>query len=145
MIDEKCFKNAQIIDPFDDLTDEEKNEARLCAEKEMRGTANFFETLCNAKQAYDEWRELEETLSEHYFFEHLDWTLGEIHYNCEVREGCLYDSAGDLISQDDGCMDEEIPYFVNQTTGYLGDDYYGTMFVKLGDTNDFMEVTYYCF
>lgn len=32
MIDERYFKNAQIIDPFDDLTDEEKLESRLLAD-----------------------------------------------------------------------------------------------------------------
>ncbi len=40
-------------------------------------------------------------------------------------------------------MDEEVPYFVNQLTGYLGDDYYGTLYIQVNkDFNTFVAVSY---
>ena len=88
---------------------------------------------------------LREKLDKHYLFEGLShWGVTAIHQNCEIKDGKLYDHNGDLLSRDGGCMDEAIPYFVNQSTGYCGDDYYGTMFVKVDEQNTFVAISYEC-
>lgn len=73
--------------------------------------------------------------------------IGEIYPNCTIKQkenGELYSANGDLLSSDGRCMNEEIPYFVNQATGYCGDDFYGTMFVKVDDKNTFVAISYKC-
>lgn len=88
---------------------------------------------------------LKEKLSETEFFEDLLlWDIGGVFSNCEIKNGELYTSDGDYLSGDGRCMDEQIPYFVNQSTGYSGDDFYGTMYIKVDDNNTFVAVTYGC-
>lgn len=88
---------------------------------------------------------LREKMNKSYFFEDLTgWDCNEIYYNCTIKDGVLYDSKGRELSNDGRCMDEAIPYFVNQTTGYCGDDFYGTMYVKVDSKNTFVAVYYEC-
>lgn len=88
---------------------------------------------------------LREKLDKHYLFEDLlQWGVTAIYQNCEIKDGELYNENGDLLSRDGRCMDEQIPYFVNQSTGYCGDDYYGTMFVKVDEQNTFVAISYAC-
>lgn len=88
---------------------------------------------------------LHEKLSKIYpFDECMCWGCTGIYTGCTIEDGCLYDSRGNLLSNDDGCTDEAIPYFVNQTTGYCEDDYHGTMFIKVDDENTFVAITYDC-
>lgn len=93
----------------------------------------------------DAYRNLRAKLNNEEFFEDLSsWRIGKIHRDCRIVFGTLYDKTGNILSRDGGCMDEYIPYFVNQSVGYLGDDFSGTMFVKLGYNNDFLEIHYEC-
>lgn len=88
---------------------------------------------------------IRETLSKSEFFEDLSsWGVVGIYYNCKIENGKLYTDKGELLSDDGNCMDEKIPYFVNQFTGYCEDDYYGTMFIRVGDLNTFVAVSYEC-
>ena len=86
-----------------------------------------------------------ENLKKIYPFEDCtDWDATGVYTGCTVKDGCLYDSEGELLCNDGMCMDEEIPYFVNQYAGYCEDDYYGTMFIKVDDDNTFVAVQYEC-
>ena len=88
---------------------------------------------------------IRETLNESGFFKDLSsWGVNGIYYNCKIKDGCLYTDKDELLSDDGGCMDEQIPYFVNQSTGYCGDDFYGTMYVRVGDLNTFVAIAYEC-
>ncbi len=88
---------------------------------------------------------IKETLGKSEFFEELSsWDVVGIYYNCKIENGKLFTDKNALLSDDGRCMDEEIPYFVNQHTGYVGDDYYGTMFIRVGDLNTFVAVAYEC-
>ena len=88
---------------------------------------------------------IKETLNKSELFEDLSsWDVVGIYYNCKIKNGKLYTDADDLLSYDGICMDEEIPYFVNQYTGYCEDDYYGTMFIRVDDLNTFVAVAYEC-
>lgn len=79
------------------------------------------------------------------FFEDLDsWDVTGIYYNCKIKNGVLYSDKGELLSNYGECMDEEIPYFVNQNTGYICDNYYGTMYVRVADLNTFVAIEYSC-
>lgn len=78
-----------------------------------------------------------------YLFEDLlSFEFVGVYYRCEIKDGSLYSCDGDVLSSDGGSMDECIPYFVNQSTGYLGDDYYGVMYIKVDDGNTFVAVRY---
>lgn len=88
---------------------------------------------------------IKEKLQENEFFEDLlSWGVVDIYYNCKIKDGKLYTDTDKLLSNDGKCMDEEIPYFVNQHTGYCGDDFYGTMFIRVDDLNTFVAVAYEC-
>lgn len=88
---------------------------------------------------------IKETLGKSEFFKELSsWGVVCIYYNCKIENGKLFTNKGELLSDDGRCMDEEIPYFVNQHTGYCGDDYYGTMFIRVDDLNTFVTVAYEC-
>jgi len=67
-----------------------------------------------------------------------------IHENCKVEDGRLYSANGTLLCNDGRCMDEDVPYFVDQSCGYCEDDYYGTMFIMVDEINTFIEVHYEC-
>ena len=85
-------------------------------------------------------------LQELPFFNELDrWSFENVHYNCSIdNKGVLFDNEGNKLSADGRCMDEDIPYFVNQSCGYCGDDYSGRMFVRVDDKNTFVEINYEC-
>lgn len=88
---------------------------------------------------------LREKMNESYFFEDLlSWGCTDIYKHCSIKDGVLYDNKGRELSNDGNCMTESIPYFVNQSTGYCGDDYYGTMFVKVDNKNTFIAIHYEC-
>lgn len=93
----------------------------------------------------EQMKNIQNALNESYFFEELmSWDVIGIYYNCKIVDGWLYSENGETLSNDGTCMDEEIPYFVNQHTGYCGDDYYGTLFVKVADPNTFVAINYEC-
>ena len=88
---------------------------------------------------------IREKLKKIYPFEDCsDWGATGVYAGCIVKDGSLYDSDGELLSNNGRCMDEEIPYFVNQYAGYCEDDYYGTMFIKVDDENTFVAIQYWC-
>ena len=90
-------------------------------------------------------RDYREVLQQHEFFEDLySWEVEKIYRNCKVDNNTLYDKEGNILSSCGGCMNEKIPYFVNQSTGYLCDNYYGSMFVKVDNNNTFVEISYSC-
>lgn len=87
---------------------------------------------------------LKEKVREEDFFFGMEWGVVDIYRNCKIEDGVLYDAEGNALSNDGNCMDENIPYFVNQYTGYICDDYRGTMFVKVDDENTFVAIQYEC-
>ncbi len=85
-----------------------------------------------------------ENLNEHEFFEGMSyWSIVGVYYNCYIKEDCLYDEKGNLLSNDGRCMDKELPYFCNQKTGYIEDDYYGTVYINV-ENNTFVAIYYNC-
>lgn len=71
------------------------------------------------------------------------WDITTVYKGCKVENDTLYDSEGILLSDDGCCMNESIPYFVNQSTGYCEDDFYGTLFVQVAK-DTFVAVYYMC-
>lgn len=66
--------------------------------------------------------------------------------NCIEQNGLLYDSNGCCLAEGDkweptGMIDNL--YYVDQHSGYLEDDYYGTMYYKISDKL-FVKVSYNC-
>lgn len=102
------------------------------------------DVCATVKKRESEYSKLCAKIAEDAFFEDMEWSIRRTHHKCEIRGGVLFSSGGELLSTDGRCMNEQIPYFVNQTTGYLGDDYYGVMFVKVDDKNTFVEIEYAC-
>lgn len=103
---------------------------------------NLIKELGEVTKKYNLIREKLEMI--YPFDELMDWGVTGVYPGCTIKDDMLYDSQGELLSDDGRCMDEGIPYFVNQTTGYLGDDYHGTMFIKVDDENTFVAITYEC-
>ncbi len=88
---------------------------------------------------------IREKLKKIYPFDDLtDWDATGVYDGCIIKDGYLYDSKGKLLSKYGGCMNEDVPYFVNQYTGYCEDDYYGTMFIKVDEKNTFVAIQYWC-
>ena len=102
--------------------------------KAIKKMGELIEELCSLK----------EKLRNEDFFCDIEWDVLSIYRNCKIEDGVLYDSEGYDLSNDGNCMDEAIPYFVNQYTGYLGYDYHGTMYVKVDDENTFVSIHYDC-
>ncbi len=93
--------------------------------------------------------ELREKLSQTDFFNGFSfWGIEAIYPNCTIKEEDglkrLYSADGEFLSNYGKSMDEEIPYFCNQSVGYCGDDFYGSLFVKVDDKNTFVEIRYEC-
>ncbi len=110
----------------------------------MSRNYKYLKKLLNYAKVEMKQRKIREKLCEHEFFEGMcDWNIEAIYYNCSIKEDGLYDEKGNLLSKDGRCMDEELPYFVNQTTGYCEDDYYGTAYINVED-NTFVAVWYNC-
>lgn len=87
---------------------------------------------------------LKDYLRNEDFFFGIEWSVVDIYRKCKIENGVLYDFKGNFLSNDGNCMDEDIPYFVNQYTGYCGDDFHGTMYVKVDDENTFVAIHYDC-
>ncbi len=102
--------------------------------KAIKKMGELIEELCSFK----------EKLRNEDFFCDIEWCVLGIYRNCKIEDGVLYDSEGNDLSNDGNCMDEDIPYFVNQYTGYICDDYHGTMYVKVDDENTFVSIHYDC-
>ena len=98
--------------------------------------------LLHMAELAEETRKLHEELKE--WLDGMSWSPEEIYYNCTIKDGILYDSNGEELSHDGGCMDEKMPYFVNQSCGYCEDDYYGDMFYSVDDKGTFVKVSYEC-
>lgn len=80
-----------------------------------------------------------------YFSSLSSWYVDCIYYHCHIKDdGYLYTCNDVLLSKDGRCMDEYIPYFVNQSCGYCGDDFFGVMFIKVDDDNTFVSIRYEC-
>lgn len=66
--------------------------------------------------------------------------------NCVEQNCLLYDSNGNYLAEgskwDSTGMVDDL-YYVNQHSGYLEDDYYGTMYYKISDKL-FVKVSYSC-
>lgn len=111
----------------------------------MNKDNKFLKKILNYAKVEMKQRKIREKLNEHEFFEGMYiWNIEEIYYNCSIKEdGFLYDMKGNLLSKDGRCMDEELPYFVNQATRYCEDDYYGTAYINVEDST-FVAVSYNC-
>lgn len=110
----------------------------------MKKKTKFLQQILEYAQLELKQKKEKAKLNKQDFFGDLnDWDISEIYYNCTVKDGSLFNEKGVMLSNDGGCMDESIPYFVNQSTGYCEDDYYGTMFVSVGN-NTFVAIIYSC-
>lgn len=98
----------------------------------MEKDTKFLNQLLDFAKLNLKWEEVRKELAQHKFMEDFwTWQVDEIYEGCKVEGGCLYDSQGTLLSENGESMNESIPYFVNQSTGYGEDDYYGTLFVQV--------------
>lgn len=110
----------------------------------MRKANKFLQQLLNYAELELNQKDEREKLNKHSFFEDLyEWDIKEIYKNCVIKDGKLYNEKGVMLSNDGGCMNESIPYFVNQSTGYCEDNYYGTMYICVGN-GTFVAVSYSC-
>lgn len=110
----------------------------------MRKDTKFLHQLAEYAKIKSEQEEKKMQLNEQDFLSDLeDWDVVNIYHNCKVENDKLFDEKGNLLSSDGRCMNESIPYFVNQSTGYSEDDYYGTMYINVSD-NTFIAVYYSC-
>lgn len=110
----------------------------------MKKDNKFLKKILEYAQLELKQKEERAKLNKRDFFGDLySWEIEAIYYNCSIKDDCLFNEKGVLLSDDGGCMDEIIPYFVNQSTGYQEDDYYGTMYVSVGN-NVFVAITYSC-
>lgn len=110
----------------------------------MRKAYKFLQRLHDyAKIELNQKAEMEK-IGKHEFLASLNrWEIVAIYENCTIKDGCLFNEKGVMLSDDGCCMNESIPYFVNQSTGYCEDDYYGTMFVCVSK-GTFVAVFYEC-
>ena len=103
----------------------------------------FLRELFDYAKAEIDLKNKRNKVAQHEFISDLcSWEVVEIYRNCTVRDGCLFTDKGILLSGD-SCMEEGVPYFVNQSTGYSEDDYYGTMFVCVSK-GTFVAIAYSC-
>ena len=106
---------------------------------------NVLKKIYRMAQLKEEYEKIKVELSEDEWFSDLsEWDADYVMENCSVKDGKFFDSNGVEISDDCRCMDETIPYAVNQSCGYCGDDYYGTMYVNVDDKGTFVAIEYYC-
>ena len=110
----------------------------------MRKQYKFLQQLHDYAKIELNQRNERAKISKHYFLSDLcTWEIEAIYENCTVKDGCLFNDKGVMLSHDGGCMNESIPYFVNQSTGYCEDDYYGTMYVCVSK-GTFVAIYYTC-
>lgn len=81
---------------------------------------------------------LSKTLAEKMDTDGLDWCNAYFVDGCEERNGHLYSGEGRL--DNDGLVDEL--YYCKQYTGYLEDDFYGTLYFKTFVTGRFVAVPF---
>ncbi len=93
----------------------------------------------------EEYEKIKAEICEDGWFDDLGvWDTFGVMKSCKVQNGTLYDSDGNEVSDDCRCMDEPIPYAVNQSVGFCGDDFYGTMYIATDDKGTFVAVDYSC-
>ena len=108
----------------------------------MEKDTNFLNQLLDFAKLSLKYNEARKELNKHRFMQDfMTWEVDGIYENCVVKNGCLYDNIRLLLSEDGSCMDESIPYFVNQSTGYCEDDYYGTLFIQVKE-GTFVAISY---
>ena len=68
----------------------------------------------------------------------LDWQSAYLVDGCKERNGHLY--RGVAMLDNDGLVDDL--YYCDQYTGYLGDDFYGTLYFKTNVPGQFVAVPF---
>lgn len=112
--------------------------------RSMCAAAAAKQKLLHLAEITQEAEKLSHELYEEWFSDFMDYRAGQILYSCTIDSEGLKNSAGELLSADGRCMDEPLPYFVNQSCGYCEDDFYGTMYVSVDDKGTFVAVDYQC-
>lgn len=77
-------------------------------------------------------------LEEELDLDGLDLTSAYFVENCEEKNGHLYSDEGRLDNS--GLVDDQ--YYCDQYTGYLGDDFYGTLYFKTNVPGKFVAVPF---
>lgn len=103
-----------------------------------------LKTLLQLSRVHQKEEELKALVSEIDLFDDIEWSYEATYTNCTIKDGVLYSESGNKLSTDGRCMSEDIPYFVNQHTGYCCDDFYGTMYIKVNDMNTFVAISFEC-
>lgn len=69
----------------------------------------------------------------------LDVRAARLIHGCNVINGELYQN-GERLTNGGGCVDSD--YFVHQLTGYLGDDFYGTVYYGTDVPGEYVTVPF---
>lgn len=72
------------------------------------------------------------------------WEIEGILYGCYEKDGHLYNKDGEVVSEETCSGDLSEKYYVNQSCGYLEDDYYGTLYYMVDNKGTVVEVSYSC-
>lgn len=115
------------------------------AKKKLFHIAQLYEEMSRLVRQLDECMEFQ---SGNEFVDNIlsgcNWEARKIHYGCRAEKDALYSSDGELLSKSSGSLSNPTSYYVNQSVGYVEDDYYGDMFIATDDKGTYVEVFYEC-
>lgn len=84
-------------------------------------------------------KRMNERLKEKLDMDGLDVGYACLIHGCKVIDGELYQN-GEQLTNGGGCVDDD--YFVNQSTGYFGDDFYGTVYYRTDVPGEYVAVPF---
>lgn len=99
---------------------------------------NVYLEFKEIAQANERIKALVSMLEEELDLDGLDIASAYFVDNCEEKNGHLYSDEGRLDNS--GLVDDD--YYCNQHTGYLGDDFYGTVYYKTDVPGKFVAVPF---
>ena len=85
--------------------------------------------------AVDKINRLNKKLSEKFDVEGIEWNTAELITGCSEKDGHLYKN-GCRLDSGNG----ETEYYVDQCTGYCGDDFHGWLYFKTDVPGQFVQV-----
>lgn len=100
---------------------------------------NIYKELEQIAQANEQIKELAETLEKVIDLDGLDLHAAYFVDGCIEKDGHLYNGEGHRYDNS-GLVDDD--YYCNQHTGYLGDDFYGTIYFKTETDGRFIAVPF---
>jgi hypothetical protein len=103
----------------------------------------FLKRLYTAAKLQKQLGKVQKTIAEE-FVDCCEWDITDILHGCYEKDGKLYNSKGEMISSETCSGDISEKYFVNQSTGYCEDDFYGTLYYMVDNKGTTVEVSYHC-